>query len=80
MKNILSNIHQDRHLTREQQLQRIRNVIEHELTPLQKQTIIQYYFYHFTIAEIARMRSVHKSGVGRTLRRAEEKLKKYLQY
>ena len=55
-------------------------MIEHELTPLQKQTIIQYYFYHFTIAEIARMRSVHKSGVGRTLRRAEEKLKKYLQY
>lgn len=80
MKHTLSKTFGDRRWTREEQLQRIRAVIDHELTPLQKQTMIQYYFYHFTIAEIARMRGVHKSAVFRTLHRAEEKLKKYLQY
>lgn len=80
MKNILSNTCADHRWTREEQLQRIRKVIDHELTQLQRETIIQYYFYHFTLSEIARMRNVNKSAVCRTLRRAEEKLKKYLQY
>lgn len=47
---------------------------------MQRQTLVQYYFYHFTVTEIARMRGVHKSTVCRTLKRAEEKLRSILQY
>ena len=54
--------------------------MEHELTELQKQTLAADYFYHFTIPEIARMRSVHKSTVCRTLHRAENRIKRILQY
>ena len=65
---------------RQVQMQRIREVIRSELTDLQRDAIIAYYFQRSTISEIAALRGVHKSTVSRTLHRAEAKLRRYLRY
>ena len=62
------------------QLKRVNRVIQEELTPLQKEVIIAYYFQAQNIPEIAKMRGVNKSTICRTLHRAEQKLQKYLRY
>ena len=67
-------------LPKEVQLQRVRRVMEEELTQLQRQTLTAYYFQRQTIPQIAADRGVNKSTVCRTLRRAEEKLRRYLRY
>lgn len=67
-------------IDRELQLQRIRRVIRGELTPLQQQVLIAYYFHRQTIPQIAQDRGVNKSTVCRTLHRAENKLRRYLKY
>ena len=65
---------------RQVQLQRIRRVMQQELTPLQQLVLQEYYLLQHTIPQIARDRGVHKSTVCRTLHRAENKLRRYLQY
>lgn len=80
MKNTLYDGYLGPRLPREVQLRRIRRVIVEELTPLQQQTMLAYYFQQQSIPEIARQRGVNKSTVSRTLRRAEEILRKYLRY
>ena len=67
-------------LPREVQLQRVRRVIEEELTPIQRQVLVAYYFQQMTIPQIAQDRGVYKSTVSRTLHRAENKLRRYLKY
>ncbi len=67
-------------LPREIQLKRVRKVIREELTDLQREAIVGFYFQEQTISAIARARGVNKSTVCRTLHRAEQKLKKYLAY
>ena len=78
MKNIRSEAYKGIRLPKQVQLQRVQRVIEEELTPLQKETLLAYYFQEQTIPEIAADRGVNKSTVSRTLRRAEEKLRRYL--
>ena len=81
MKNILYNLLKSQsNQKRQVQMQRIREVIRNELTDFQRDAIIAYYFHRNTISEIAALRGVHKSTVSRTLRRAEEKLRRYLKY
>lgn len=80
MKNILYEGYLGPRLPRQVQLKRVRAVIEEELTPLQRQTLIAYYFQQQTIPQIAKERGVQKSTVSRTLRRAEERLRKFLKY
>ena len=80
MKNIPFETESTLRLPRQVQLKRIQRVIRQELTPLQQQAILSYYFQEKTIPEIARERNVNKSTVSRTLHRAEEKLRKYLRY
>ena len=81
MKSTLYNILKSQsNQKRQVQMQRIREVIWNELTDLQRDAIIAYYFQRSTISEIAALRGVHKSTVSRTLRRAEEKLRRYLRY
>ena len=80
MKNILYDGYLGPRLPRDVQLKRIQRVMEEELTPLQKQTVIAYYFQQQTIPQIARERGVQKSTVSRTLKRAEAKLRKFLKY
>ena len=62
------------------QLQRLQRVIRDELTPMQRETVLAYYFHERSITQIAQDRGVNKSTVCRTLHRAEEKLKRYLRY
>ena len=65
-------------LPKKLQLQRLQRVIREELTPLQRETILAYYFREQNIVEIAKARGVNKSTVCRTLHRAEETLKRDL--
>ena len=65
---------------RGQQVQRIKDLIQSELTDLQRYTIAAYYFEGKKLYQIARERSVNKSTVSRTMKRAEAKLRKFLQY
>ena len=67
-------------LPKKMQTDRLHRVIREELSPLQRYTVIAYYFQERSIGEIARQRQVNKSTVSRTLRRAEEKLRRFLQY
>ena len=62
------------------QQQRLHRVIREELTELQRYTVIAYYFRELTMEQIAKERRVKKSTVSRTLHRAEDKLRRYLQY
>ena len=67
-------------ISREQQIERMREVIREELTQPQQDTILAYYFERKSILRIAEERSVNKSTVYRTLKRAENKLRRFLQY
>ena len=80
MKNILYEGYLGTRLPREVQLKRVQRVIKEELTELQRQTLMAYYFHQQTIPQIARERNVSNSTVCRTLRRAEDKVKRFLKY
>ena len=80
MKNILYEGYLGPRLPREVQLQRVRRVIQEELTELQRYTLIAYYFQELSVPQIALDRGVNKSTVWRTLHRAEQKLRRYLKY
>ena len=80
MKNILYEGYLGTRLPREVQLKRVQRVIKEELTELQRQTLTAYYFHQQTIPQNAAERGVNKSTVSRTLRRAEERLRRYLRY
>lgn len=80
MKNTLYEGYRGPRLPKKVQLQRVQQVIREELTPLQRETLVAYYFQEQKIAQIASQRGVNKSTVSRTLRRAEEKLRRYLRY
>ncbi len=62
------------------QQKRLHRVIREELTPIQREVLLAYYFQEQTIPEIAKKRGVNKSTVSRTLHRAEEKLRRFLRY
>lgn len=80
MKSILYEGYRGPRLPKQVQLQRVKRVIDEELTELQRQTLLAYYFQDQTIPQIAAERGVHKSTVSRTLRRAEDKLRRFLKY
>ena len=80
MKNTLFEGSLLRQIPREQQIRRMKMVIQEELTELQRYTILAYYFENKTLLQIAEERSVNKSTVCRTLKRAENKLRRFLQY
>lgn len=67
-------------LPREVQIKRVNRVIAEELTPIQREILLEYYIQNRKITDIARDRGVHKSTVSRTLKRAEGKLRRYLRY
>ena len=80
MRNILYDGYLGPRLPRQVQMERIRNVIREELTDIQREIFLAYYFQQQTIPQIAQTRGVNKSTVCRTLHRAEQKLRKYLKY
>lgn len=67
-------------LPRDVQIQRVQRVIREELTELQRYTLTAYYFEEKTLEQIGSARGVQKSTVWRTLRRAEDKLRRFLKY
>ncbi len=67
-------------LPRDLQLERVRRVVQEELTPLQRDVLLAFYFHERNITEIAAERGVNKSTVCRTLHRAEARLRRYLKY
>lgn len=80
MKNTLYDGYLGPRLPKQVQMQRVREVIRHELTPLQRETLLAYHIQGKTIPRIARERGVNKSTVCRILKRAEDKLRRYLKY
>ena len=80
MRNTLYEGYRGIRLPREVQKKRIQQVIQEELTELQRYTLIAYYFQEQTVLQIAQDRGVNKSTVWRTLHRAEEKLRRFLRY
>ena len=60
--------------------ERMKNVIREELSELQRYTVLAYYFEKKNLEQIAQERNVNKSTVSRTLKRAEENIRKFLQY
>lgn len=63
-----------------QQMQRLRRVIEQELTKAQREVILAYYFQDKTVPEIAAERGIQKSSVSRCLKRAERRVRTCLRY
>lgn len=80
MRNTLFDGYQGPRLPRQMQLKRVKNVIEQELTPLQRETVLAYYFQGRNICQIAKEREVNKSTVCRTLHRAEDRIRRCLRY
>ena len=68
----------------ELQLERLRRNLrlarEQELTPCQQQVLELRYERNMSVTQIARYLGVNASTVSRTLRRAQERLRRYLQY
>ena len=77
MKNTLYN---DLRAPKDVQLRRIRHVMLHELTPLQREILTAVYYDGKTQAELARERGVNPSTIHRTLHRAEDRLRRFLRY
>ena len=67
-----------------EQLSRLRRnmrlIRAQELTPRQEEMLHLYYDLGMSIPQIAREKGLNKSTVSRTLARARERLKRYLQY
>ncbi len=80
MRNILYEGYLGPRMSREMAMERIRRVIQEELTELQRSVLVAYYFQELSIPQIARERGVYKSTISRTLHRAEDKLRRYLKY
>jgi len=80
MRNILYDGYLGPRLPKEVQMKRVQRVIQEELTQLQREALLGYYFQEKSISRIARERGVNKSTVCRTLHRAEDKLRRYLRY
>ena len=80
MRNTLYEGYLGPRMPREVQLKRVQRVIREELTDLQREVLLAYYFQEKTITQIAQDRGVNKSTVCRTLHRAEGKLRRYLKY
>lgn len=80
MKNTLFDGYEGPRLPRQVQLRRLRRVIEMELTQVQREVLVAYYFQEKTMAQIARERGVCRSSVCRTLHRAEDRVRRCLRY
>lgn len=80
MRNTLFERYDGPRLPRQVQLKRLQAVIDHELTPLQRETMLDYYFQGKNICQIAAERGVNKSSVCRTLQRAEVRIRRCFRY
>lgn len=56
------------------------DIIEKELTPKQREMVLFYFYEEKTMQEIAEILGINKSTVSRTLKRAKERIRKYMQF
>ena len=80
MKRTLYEGYEGPRLSPSTQMQRIRRVIEQELTVKQREIMLAYYFQDKSIPDIAAERGIHKSSVCRCLQRAEKRVRHCLKY
>ena len=80
MRNILYDNQFGLELSNEIQIRRILRVMEAELTPKQRLYLTDYYFEELRPAQIARRYGVNCSTITRTLRRAEDRIRRHLFY
>ena len=80
MKDILCEDYLGPRLPPKVQMERIRRVMEQELTQKQREVMLAYYFQDKTIPQIAEERGIQRSSVSRCLRRAEKKVRLCLRY
>ena len=71
---------EDNDLHLERLRRNLRRAREQELTPCQQQILELHYDQNMSVTQIARHLGVNTSTVSRTLRRALERLRRYLQY
>ena len=67
-------------ITSEKQMKILLQVLQEELTDLQRQTFVDFHFGNKTESQIAKERGVNKSTVCRTLKRAERKVLRITKY
>lgn len=80
MRNILYDCQWGLELPRDIQIRRILRVMEQELTEKQRAYLTAYYFDEQRPSQIARRFGVNRSTVMRTLRRAEDRIRRHLTY
>ena len=80
MRNILYDNEFGLELPREVQIRRMLRVMEAELTARQQAYLSAYYFDELRPSQIARKYGVNRSTVLRTIRRAEDRLRRHLIY
>ncbi len=80
MKDILCEDYLGPRLPPKVQMERIRRVMEQELTQKQREVMLAYYFQDMTIPQIAAQRGVQKSSISRCLKRAENRVRRCLRY
>ena len=71
---------EDNQLQLERLRRNLRRARELELTPCQRQVLELHYDQSMSVTQIARRLGVNPSTVSRNLRRAQERLRRYLQY
>lgn len=62
----------------EGKMELVRKIMDRELTPLQKDAMIQYYMENRTLAQIAQARCVNVTTVWRTLLGAMRRIRRFL--
>ena len=80
MKNTLYAGYFGRRMSKEEAKKRISRVVAEEMSPIEREVLVAYYLQDMNVTDIALERGVHKSSVCRALRRAEQKLKRFLKY
>lgn len=80
MKNIGYDGYEGPRLPQDQQLRRLRRVMDAELTEKQYRVVVGYYLEHRNMVELADELGVNKSTVCRTLKRAEARMRRCLKY
>ena len=71
---------EDNHEQMERLLRNLRKARMQELTPRQQEILTLRYEQNMRITEIARLLGLNRSTVSRTLHRAQERLRRCLQY
>lgn len=71
---------EDNSLRLERLRRNLRQVREQELTPRQRQMVELFFEQNMSVTEIARHLGVSNSTVSRTLKRAKDRIRKYLKY